>query len=144
MSDGLTAQQGLFLEYLFNDAECARDTKKACAAAGYSREYHWTLVRDLKDEILKRTNEELAISAPKAMSKLLETMDEDGTTPKADLRLRAVESVLDRIGLAKKQEMNISVESESPLFIIPEKKEVVIDTTRVIEDNETQSDNPPF
>ncbi len=73
------------------------------------------------------------------MSKLLETMDEDGTTPKADLRLRAVESVLDRIGLAKKQEMNISVESESPLFIIPEKKEVVIE-----DNNETQSDTPPF
>jgi hypothetical protein len=130
MSDlDLTAQQELFLEYLFNDAECARDTKKASAAAGYSREYHWTLVRQLKDEILKRTNEELAISAPKAMSKLLKAMDEDGTTPKADLRLKAVESILDRIGLAKKQELNISVDNESPLFIIPEKKEVVIETT---------------
>ena len=129
MSEDLTAQQELFLEYLFNDFDCARDTKKAAAAAGYSREYHWTLVRQMKDEILKRTNEELAISAPKAVTRLVQAMDEDGNTPKADLRLKAVESILDRIGLAKKQEMNISVDNESPLFIIPEKKEVVIETT---------------
>lgn len=120
MSD-LTAQQELFLEYLFNDPECNRSTVVAAEKAGYTRDYHWNLVRTLKDEILRRSNEELAFQAPKAVSKLIDAMDEDGSIPKGDIRLKAVESVLDRVGLAKKQEMSVSVESESPLFFIPAK-----------------------
>lgn len=120
----INAQQELFLEYLFNDPEVQRDTLKACIAAGYDPKTHRRLVRDLKDEILNRTNEELALNAPRAVKGLLDAMDEDGSIAKGDIRLKAVESVLDRVGLAKKQEMNISVENSSPLFIIPEKRPI--------------------
>jgi hypothetical protein len=54
-------------------------------------------------------------------------MDEDGTIPKAETRLKAIESVLDRVGLAKKQQLDITSESAIPLFILPEKKAVVLD-----------------
>jgi hypothetical protein len=122
-----TAQQELFLEYLFNDSECLRDTKKACVAAGYDIAYHSYLVSKLQDEILDRANKELAMAAPNAVGKLISAMDEDGSTPKAAERLRAVESVLDRIGMAKKQQIEVTSESAVPLFILPEKKEVVIE-----------------
>lgn len=123
MSD-TNAQQELFLEYLFNDPECQNDTLLACKAAGYSPDYHSTLVKNLQDEILRRANNELARRTPKAVSKLIQMMDEDGSVPKADIRLKAVESLLDRVGLAKKQEMSVSMESETPLFFIPAKVQV--------------------
>jgi hypothetical protein len=126
MTKELTPQQDLFLEYLFNDPECMRDTKKACVAAGYDLSYHHVLVKRLQDEIMERANQELALAAPQAVSKLLDAMDEDGSIPKAEVRLKAVESVLDRIGLAKKQQVEVTSESAIPLFILPEKKEVVI------------------
>ena len=122
-----TPQQELFLEYLFNDAECNRDTKKACVAAGYDITSHSVLVSRLQDEILERTNKELAMAAPSAVRKLVSAMDEDGSIPKAEVRLKAVESILDRIGLAKKQEISVTSVSAIPLFILPEKKEVVIE-----------------
>jgi hypothetical protein len=122
-----TAQQELFLEYLFNDPECGRSTLKACVAAGYDRTSHMSIVSRLQDEILLRTNREMAMAAPLAVSRLITAMDEDGSVPKADIRLKAVESVLDRIGLAKKQQVEVTSVSAIPLFILPEKKEVVIE-----------------
>lgn len=123
----LTPQQELFLEYLFNDPECQKDTRKAAAAAGYDPTYHSTLVSNLSDEILIRSNQELAMASPKAVGKLIEAMDEDGSTPKADIRLKAIDSVLDRSGIAKKQQMEFTNESSMPLFILPEKKPVQLD-----------------
>ena len=123
----LTAQHELFLDYLFNDPDCNRSTIDACEAAGYARDYHRTLITRLQDEIIARTNTELAMAAPLAVSKLVGAMDEDGKTPKADLRFKAVESVMDRIGLAKKQQVEVTSESAIPLFILPEKKEVIIE-----------------
>lgn len=118
---GYTPQQELFLEYLFNDPECDHSVKLAALKAGYSEKYVYPLSRTMSDEILKRSNQKLSLEAPRAVSKLIGAMDEDGSTPKADIRLKAVESVLDRIGLAKKQEMSVSIDSESPLFFIPSK-----------------------
>ena len=129
----LNAQQELFLDYLFNDPECNRNTMLACEAAGYARDYHRNLILRLRDEIIERTNTELAMAAPLAVSKLIGAMDEDGKTPKCDIRLKAVESVMDRIGLAKKQQVEVTSTSAIPLFILPEKKKVVI------EDSEDES-----
>lgn len=119
----LNPKKELFLEYLFNDAECMGETLLAAKAAGYSSVEHAPLVRSLKDEIIKRTQEKIAFSAPKAALKLVGMLDEDGTTPKGDLRLKAAESVLDRIGVAKRTEMDVKVSSMNPLFFIPAKKE---------------------
>lgn len=117
----LTAQQELFLEYLFNDSSCATDTMMAAEKAGYTRQSHANLVRSLKDEIVKRAEEQLALQAPKAVARLIQSMDEDGSTPRGDIRLKAVESVLDRIGVAKKQQMEVSTSDATPIFFIPAK-----------------------
>ncbi len=123
MSD-LSPREELFIEYLFNDAECMGNTKLAAQAAGYGMTDHSRLVRKMKDEILKRTQEQLILSAPTAAGKLVDMMDEDGSTPKAAERLKAIESVLDRIGVSKKQEMIMGTIENTPLFFIPAKQEV--------------------
>jgi hypothetical protein len=81
----------------------------------------------MRDEIMDRTGLELAMAAPKAVKKLVGTMDEDGSTPKAEVRFKAVESIMDRVGLAKKQQLEVTSESAIPLFILPEKKEVILE-----------------
>lgn len=122
-----TPQQELFLEYLFNDPDCNSSTLKACVAAGYDRTNHRTLVTRLQDEILHRANSALAMAAPTAVRKLIDSMDEDGSIPKGDIRLKAIESVLDRAGLAKKQQVEVTSISAMPLFILPAKREVIIE-----------------
>lgn len=122
----LTAKQELFLEYLFNDPECSLNTYLAAQKAGYNKVDHAKLVRSLKDEILERSVEQLALNAPKAVSRLIDAMDEDKSIPGAEIRLKAVEGVLDRIGIAKKQQMEVtSSEETSPIFFIPAKMQVV-------------------
>ena len=128
MSD-LSPKKELFLEYLFNDAECMGNTKLAADAAGYGATDHSRLVRQVKDEILKRTQEILILRAPKAAGQLIDMMDEDGSIPKADIRLKAVESLLDRVGVSKKQEMVISGSDTTPIFMISAKQETKEDDT---------------
>ena len=123
MSD-LSPKEMMFMEYLFNDAECMGDTKLAAQAAGYVPQDHSKLVRRMKDEILTRTQEQLIASAPVAVSKLIDAMDEDGSTPKAAERLKAIESIMDRIGVSKKQEMVFGTLENTPLFFIPAKQEI--------------------
>lgn len=117
-----SSQQELFMEYLFNDPSCMNDTKLAADKAGYSSQSHSRLVREVKDEILKRAQTELAMKAPKAVSRLVETLDEDGSIPKAETRLKAAQDVLDRVGIAKKQQVEIDTGNSSPLFFISSKE----------------------
>lgn len=118
----LTAKQELFLEYLFNDPDCGSSTLLAANKAGYDTKDHSKLVRNLRDEIIKEANAKLAMSAPKAISKLVDMMDEDKSIPGSEIRIKAVESVLDRIGIAKKQQMEVSSsDAVSPIFFIPAK-----------------------
>ena len=118
----LSPQRELFLEYLFNDSECDGDVKRAAVKAGYSENNAGRMGRELRDEILRRTEDKLVLSAPKAVVRLVDMMDEDGSTPKADIRLKASQDVLDRVGVAKKQDIGITIEAESPIFFIPAKQ----------------------
>lgn len=122
----LNAKQELFLEYLFNDAECMGNTVRAAEKAGYENSYHAALVRSLADEIITRSNQYLALNAPKAVRKLVDAMDEDKSIPGAELRLKAVEAVLDRIGISKKQQVELSSNDSTPIFFIPAKQQLVL------------------
>ncbi len=62
------------------------------------------------------------MKAPKAVSRLVETLDEDGSIPKAETRLKAAQDVLDRVGIAKKQQVEIDTGNSSPLFFISSKE----------------------
>ena len=131
----LTAKQELFLEYLFNDPECGSSTHLAAQKAGYDTKDHWKIIQALSEEIVKRAQSKLAISAPKAVTRLVDMMDEDKSTPGAEIRIKAVEGVLDRLGIAKKQQVEISSDAEkSPIFFIPAKAATPVEVTKE-EDN---------
>jgi len=131
-SGTLNAKQELFLEYLFEDEACAGSTRMAAIKAGYTPDQHGAIARRLREEILKRTEEALVMNAPKAVRGLTRLMDEDGTTPKSEIRLKAVTDVLDRVGVAKKQDIGVTVTADSPLFFIPAKAQVSVPTETTV------------
>ena len=69
----------------------------------------------------------MAQSAPRAALKLVEVMESDNPIPQANVRLQAAQTLLDRVGLSKTDTLNVNVEGNNGLFILPAKQEVVID-----------------
>jgi len=98
----LTQQQERFLELLF---ENGGQVTAAALDAGYSRGSAAWLKSTLADEIIEHP-------AP-----------ERGD----DLRLKAAESLLNRVGVAKQEQINHNVTAVHGVVLLPPKKEVVID-----------------
>ena len=115
----LTAQQKSFLTALFGDAK--GNPKKAGEIAGYSEHSYPKVIRALKDEIIQRAEEVMASYSPKATMGLVNALEEDGSTPNASIRVEAAKQILDRVGLTKKEKVDINVKSVSGIFILPPK-----------------------
>ena len=115
----LTDQQKLFLTALFGDAK--GNPKKAGEIAGYSEHSYPKVIRALKDEIIQRAEEVMASYSPKATMGLVNALEEDGSTPNASIRVEAAKQILDRVGLTKKEKVDINVKSVSGIFILPPK-----------------------
>lgn len=123
-------QRILFLNYLFDrDSEHRGDPIASGLAAGYARGYISELLSSMRDDIRSRTVDHLASMAPKAIMTVEDAMEDSGATPKGELRLKAAESVLDRMGASKQQAIDITSKDESisPLFFLPSKAEVDVD-----------------
>jgi hypothetical protein len=115
----LTDQQKSFLAALFGDAK--GNPKKAGEIAGYSEHSYPKVIRALKDEIIQRAEEVMASYSPKATMGLVNALEEDGSTPNASIRVEAAKQILDRVGLTKKEKVDINVKSVSGIFILPPK-----------------------
>ena len=128
----LTDSQEKFLDVLFGEAK--GNPKKAGELAGYSEHSYPKVVRSLKSEIVSRAEGYLATHSAKAATKMVDMLEEDGTTPHAAIRLEAAKQILDRIGIAKKEKIDISMKAVHGLFILPAKEEIKI--TEVLDENE--------
>jgi len=115
----LTDSQEKFLDVLFGEAK--GNPKKAGELAGYSEHSYPKVLRNLRSEIVSRAENYLATHSAKAASKMVDMLDEDGTTPHAAIRLEAAKQILDRIGIAKKEKVDINVKALHGLFILPAK-----------------------
>ena len=100
----LTDTQEKFLDALFGEAQ--GNPKRAGELAGYSEHSYPKVLRNLKDEIVKRAENYLAIHSAKAATKMVNMLEEDGTTPHASIRMEAAKQILDRIGIVKKDQLN--------------------------------------
>jgi len=120
----LTTKQEAFLQYLI---ECDGDTKMAAELAGYSPQSRYAVVKALKSEILDLTEGMLALNAPKAASKMINLLDADEAIPQANIKLQAAQTILDRVGVSKSERLDVKVETPNGIFILPAKKETVIE-----------------
>ena len=118
----LTDTQEKFLDALFGEAQ--GNPKRAGELAGYSEHSYPKVLRNLKDEIVKRAENYLAIHSAKAATKMVNMLDEDGTTPHASIRMEAAKQILDRIGIVKKDQLDVNMNLKHGMFILPAKDEV--------------------
>ena len=117
----MTNIQEKFLDALFGEAR--GNPKKAGELAGYSEHSYPKALRSLKSEIVARAENYLATSSARAATKMVDMLDEDGTTPHASIRMEAAKQILDRIGIVKKDQIDINMKAMHGLFILPPKEE---------------------
>jgi|TARA_R110000824_G_scaffold2336_1_gene10990 hypothetical protein len=119
----LTEKQQSFLKHL---VETQGDAKQAAKLAGYSSPHHH-VVKSLKSEILELTKEVLATSAPKAAFKLVEIMESTRPVVQAGNKLAAATTLLDRVGVAKVDRVDVNHNVGGGIFLMPDKAPIEID-----------------
>ena len=119
----LTEMQQIFLD---NVVTTGGDLKKAAELAGYKGN-HYQVIKSLKDELVDMAQNLLAHNAPKAAMKLVEVMDSDRPVPQANSKLQAAQTILDRVGVAKTERLNIDHNVSGGLFILPQKETVIVE-----------------
>ena len=122
MNKELTTKQQSFLDNLVS----RNGNAKAAELAGDAEGSYTTVVKSLK-EIIELAENILAQNAPKASLKLVEVMDSTDPIPQANVRLQAAQTLLDRVGLAKTDKLDVNLQTNNGLFILPAKQEVVIE-----------------
>ena len=118
----LTEKQQKFLDCLI---ETKGNPKEAAELAGYSTGSHYQVIKALKDEIIDLATDVLANSAPEAAFKLVDIMKTDRPIPQIANKLQAAQSILDRVGVTKKERLEVNHSSTGGVFILPAKKEEV-------------------
>ena len=123
MARELTELQQKFLDALFGEAN--GDVKTAASIAGYSPYMYNKVVAALREEILERAEFELALNAAKAVNRIASAMDDDeAVKPGVNTKVNAAKEILDRIGLAKKDRLQIENNTGNAIFILPAKTPV--------------------
>ena len=130
----LTEQQQNFLTAL--GGSCKGDINLALKEAGYADSSKSNVVDSLKDEIVDVATRILAKSAPRASQKLVEILESDDPIPQVNAKLQAAQTLLDRVGVAKKESINVNHNHSGGIFILPDKKETIIDATPVEVEND--------
>ena len=115
----LTNMQEKFLDVLF--AEARGNPREAARLAGYSENSYSKVIRNLKKEITELAENHLSTHSAQAANRLITLLDEDGTTPQASIRLAAANSILDRVGIVKKDQIDINMKALHGIFILPAK-----------------------
>ena len=115
----LTDMQEKFLDVLFGEAN--GNPREAARIAGYSEHSYPKVIRNLRKEITELAEQHLSTHSAKAANRLIALLDEDGTTPQASIRLAAANSILDRVGIVKKDQLDINMKAMHGIFILPPK-----------------------
>ena len=107
----LTEKQASFLDALF---ENGGKISEAMRTAGYNTSRS-KLMQSMRDEIAARTKDYLAVNGVKAATRIVNQMD---------MRMKAAESILDRIGVSKKQTQEITGQVVHGVVLLPAKNEL--------------------
>ena len=119
----LTEQQQTFLSTLATSAK--GDINKALNIAGYKETSYYNVINSLKEEIVDVATKILAKSAPQASQKLVEILNSDDPIPQVNAKLQAAQTLLDRVGVAKRDKLDVTHTATSGIFLLPEKKTLI-------------------
>ena len=127
----LTEKQQSFLDYLI---ETGGNPKEAAELAGYSGNYH-QVIKSLREEVIQLASDVLARSAPQAAFKLIDIMNSDRPIPQVGNKLQAAQTILDRVGVAKRDRLDVTHKAAGGIFILPEKQPIEAEAVEVIEED---------
>jgi len=130
----LTEKQEKFLDALSGEAQ--GDIKAAVQVAGYEDTSYYAVVKSLRQEIIDTANTILAHSAPRAAKKLVEVLESDEPIQQVNAKLQAAQTLLDRVGVAKRESLNVNHNHSGGIFILPDKKETIIDAEPIEVEND--------
>ena len=116
----LTEKQQEFLSALFGEAQ--GDPRTAAEIAGYAPTSYPKVVQGLKNQIIERAETVLAAHSPKAALSIANAIDDDGSIPGASIRMEAAKQILDRVGLVKREKIDINAKVAHGIFILPAKE----------------------
>jgi hypothetical protein len=122
----LTKKQETFLDNLFSNGG---NVIEAMEVAKYHPSSRSNLLRSVRNEIIERTKSSLSGAAAKSVKRIEEALDADGTIPTSQMetRMKAATDILDRVGVGKRQEIDIRAEVIHGVVLLPaKKKETVI------------------
>ena len=119
----LNEQQQKFLDALAHEAK--GNIKQALAIAGYAETSQSNIVSSLKHEIEEVATKILAKSAPMASQKLVEILMSDDPIPQVGAKLQAAQTLLDRVGVAKRDKLDVTHTAASGIFILPNKEQLI-------------------
>ena len=122
----LTEKQQKFLDALVVHNG---NPKVAAEVAGYSGNYYQVL-KALKDEVINLAEDVLVQQAPKAAFKVVEIMESKRPIVQANNKLAAAQTLLDRVGIAKTDTLNVNHQASNGIFIMPDKKEIIVEATK--------------
>ena len=116
----LTDKQEKFLEHL---VDTKGNLKLSAELAGY-RGNHYQVLKSPKEEIIDLASNVLAREAPSAAFKLVEIMHSDEAVPQANVKLQAAQTLLDRVGVIKKEKLDVNHNVTGGIFILPKKETI--------------------
>ena len=119
----LTEQQQTFLSTLATSAK--GDINRALDIAGYKETSYYNVINNLKEEIVDVATKILAKSAPQASQKLVEILNSDDPIPQVNAKLQAAQTLLDRVGVSKRDKLDVTHTATSGIFLLPEKKTLI-------------------
>jgi len=121
-STKISEKEELFLQNLFSNGG---HVVAAAESAGYTKGSAGYLRSKLSNEIISRSKNLLASASVKATHKLISLIDSPQIERGDDLRFKAAESLLNRVGLGKEETHNHNVQALHGVVLLPAKKGIV-------------------
>lgn len=118
----LTEKQKAFLENYV--ASGFQDAQQCALSAGYSESTSRQVVYQLKDEMIELAEMYLVEHAARASKTIVDVMTSDEGVAQASAKMDAAKTVLNSVGLGKKEKIDVSHNVSGGIFILPSKTRV--------------------
>lgn len=119
----LTEKQEALLDAIF---ETGGNVSKAAEMAGYTYHAAYKALKTLREQVIERAELILAAHSPKAVNTIIDKMDgENALEPGSKIQIDAAKTLLDRIGISKRERLEIDQTIKHGIFILPAKEELL-------------------
>lgn len=125
----LTEKQVSFMTHYFDvdNPQTFSNARQSCAAAGYASSSYPTVLTQLREEIIERAKLEMAVTSPRAVKQIVDSMTaahtEGEPLGRTELRFKAAQDILDRSGISRRQEAVIETKNLHTVVILPQKSQ---------------------